>query len=194
MLALVCDEVFANWSPRGKSLLHFAPEPCLQPKLETAFSTYHTADLFMPRVDFKEDLQRLSFADCSYDAVLISHVMTSVPDMHASVRELRRILKPGGVAIIAEAVTLERTEEFGCQRGDFWRELGVNFQDLLMEHFSHVDVLLSGQYDREYQLDNRMLVNGVPDDAYPEAIRIPGVGYQSVTAVCRLNSVPLNVD
>jgi hypothetical protein len=120
--------------------------------------------------------------------------MTSVPNMHASVRELRRILKPGGVAIIGEAVTVERTEEFGCQRGDFWRELGLDFQELLMEHFSQVNVLFSGQYDRRYQLDNLMMINGVPCDAYPEAIRIPGIGYQTVTAVCRVDVLPSHID
>ncbi len=185
MLSLVCDDVFCNWSPQGKSLLHFAPEPCLQSKLQRLFAVYHTADLFMPRVDFKEDLQQLTFADGSYDCVLISHVMSSVPDMHASVGELRRILKPGGLAIIAEAFTRDRTEEYGAPRGDFWREVGMDFCNVLNEHFSQVDLYMSDRFEQRYQLENQMRINGIPHDQYPEAIRVDGVGYKSVTAVCR---------
>jgi len=186
MLSLMIEEVLASWDPSTKRILHFAPETCLQPRLQELFASYATADLFMPGVDFKEDLQEMSFADASFDCVIISHVMTSVPDMKASVAELRRILVPGGIAIIAEAFCREETDEYGEQRGDFWREVGLNSLDLFGKHFSRVEPFLSGRYDEKYQLNNRIQVHGRPDDDYPKRLRVDGVGYQAMAAVCHV--------
>lgn len=43
-----------------------------------------------------EDLQRLSFADDSFDLVLSSDVMEHMPDPYAAHLEILRVLKPGG--------------------------------------------------------------------------------------------------
>src|SRR5829696_989648 len=42
------------------------------------------------------DGQRLPFADGSFDAALSTWTMCSIPDLDAALRELRRVLKPGG--------------------------------------------------------------------------------------------------
>ncbi|NOY29552.1 MAG: class I SAM-dependent methyltransferase [Planctomycetes bacterium] len=186
MLSLMIEEMFASWNPSTKRILHFAPEPCLQPRLQKLFASYSTADLFMPGVDFKEDIQKMSFADASFDCVIISHVMTSVPDMEASVGELRRILAPGGIAIIAEAFACEATHEYGEQRGDFWREVGLNAFELFGKHFSQVEPFLSDRYDQKFQLNNRIQVNGRPDDDYPKRLRVDNVGYKTIAAVCHV--------
>ncbi len=186
LLSLMIEEVLASWSPSTKRILHFAPETCLQPRLRELFASYSTADLFMPGVDFKEDLQKMRFADTSFDCVIISHVMTSVPDMKASIRELRRILAPGGIAIIAEAFSCEKTQEYEEQRGDFWREVGLDALDLFGKHFSRVEPFLSDRYDPKYQLNNRIQVDGRPDDDYPKRLRVDGVGYKAIAAVCHV--------
>ncbi len=42
------------------------------------------------------DGQSLPFADDSFDSALSTWTMCTIPDIHAALRELRRVLKPGG--------------------------------------------------------------------------------------------------
>lgn len=47
------------------------------------------------------DVQSLSFEDASFDIVVANHMMYHVPDPDQGVRELARVLRPNGVALIA---------------------------------------------------------------------------------------------
>lgn len=47
------------------------------------------------------DAQQLPFADHRFDIVLASHMMYHVPDPRLAVGEIRRMLKPGGRAVIS---------------------------------------------------------------------------------------------
>jgi SAM-dependent methyltransferase len=110
LLYLVLKDVLGGWTGQNKRMLHIAPEPCLQPLLKSIFPVYHTADLLRRDVDFNEDVQAMSFPDATYDCVLISHVLLIPPDLNATVSELRRILRPGGIAVIAESCARETTD------------------------------------------------------------------------------------
>ena len=60
-----------------------------------------------------EDVQRLSFADASFDLCTSTEVFEHVPDDQAGLRELHRVLKPGGhllftVPLTGNQATLER--------------------------------------------------------------------------------------
>lgn len=185
MMHLIFKEFFPNPGDAGKRILHVAPEKFLRPFFQSRFETYHTADLFMEGVDFKEDLQKMSFPDGSYDCVVVSRVLTCPPDLEACLREIRRILKKGGVAIIGEIYTHEKTVEFGKFIGERSRETGVDLFDLYRKHFENVELIFSDRYPEQYQLHNRILLDGRPKDDYPEIVRIPGVGFKDVVALCR---------
>jgi SAM-dependent methyltransferase len=186
MLYLVFQEVFGGGKMSTGKVLHIAPEACLRPVLSQHFGTYHTADLLKRDVDFNEDIQHMSFADGVYDAVVVARVLTIPPDLEASVNEVRRILKPGGIAIIAEIYAHAETREFGRMVNSRSREMGVSSIELYRKHFAQVDLFLSDRYDGNHQLHNLMMSNGRPKDAYPETVRVPGKGFKDLVAVCRV--------
>ncbi len=82
-------------------MLHFAPEHAISRNLSALERVERvTADLDGTGVDVAEDIERLSFADESFDAILCSHVLEHVADDRAAMAELRRALRPGGWALV----------------------------------------------------------------------------------------------
>jgi SAM-dependent methyltransferase len=51
-----------------------------------------------------EDLTRLSYDDESFDLILTSETLEHVPDLHAAVREIHRVLAPGGLHVFTVPV------------------------------------------------------------------------------------------
>jgi SAM-dependent methyltransferase len=56
-----------------------------------------------------EDLMALSYADNTFDYVLTSDTLEHVPDFDLALREIRRVLKPGGAHIFTIPIIWERT-------------------------------------------------------------------------------------
>lgn len=50
------------------------------------------------------DAARLAFPDAHFDAVVAPYVLTVVPEPHASLRELARVVKPGGEIILVNHI------------------------------------------------------------------------------------------
>lgn len=96
------------------SLLHFAPEPSLQLIIEGQKNIqYLTADLYQENVMEKIDITSIPYPDHSFDVILCNHVLEHIPDDRKAMKELYRVLKPGGWAILQVPVsnTLETTFE-----------------------------------------------------------------------------------
>ena len=82
-------------------VLHVAPEPCFEQRLRRlAGLDYVTCDLTREDVDHREDLQKLSFPDGAFDFLICNHVLEHVADDAAAMREMFRVLSPGGSAEI----------------------------------------------------------------------------------------------
>ncbi|HEX3698269.1 MAG TPA: methyltransferase domain-containing protein [Polyangia bacterium] len=93
-----------QWKAGSKSvdLLHFAPEWCLRSRFQRdpRVARYVTADQGAPGVDFHVDITATTFEDGCFGAIVCSHVLEHVPDDRKAMRELLRVLRPGGVAYI----------------------------------------------------------------------------------------------
>jgi hypothetical protein len=91
------------------SLLHFAPEWCLEQRLRRVPGLrYVTADLDPAKGELELDITGLALADGSFGAILCSHVLEHVDDDRAAMRELFRVLEPGGWAIVMVPLDVAR--------------------------------------------------------------------------------------
>jgi SAM-dependent methyltransferase len=86
----------------ASSMLEFAPSPGFTRVAPIQFKiNYKTCDLYMPGVDFELDIQDLSvLQENSFDFIICSHVLEHIPNDLKAMRNMFRILKPGGKGII----------------------------------------------------------------------------------------------
>ena len=82
-------------------MLHVGPEPGLRHELERLPNLdYVTGDLHADDVDVRLDVTAIGFPDETFDVILCSHVLEHVPDDRRAMRELRRVLRRDGWALI----------------------------------------------------------------------------------------------
>jgi SAM-dependent methyltransferase len=82
-------------------VLHFAPEEFLQERFSSLPNLdYRSADLSSPLAMDRVDITGLPYEDAAFDVVLCSHVLEHVPDDRKAMREVYRVLTPGGWAIL----------------------------------------------------------------------------------------------
>ncbi|MEQ8521460.1 MAG: methyltransferase domain-containing protein [Vicingaceae bacterium] len=96
---------------KERKMLHIAPEQCFY-KLFRGMKNldYTTADLNSPIADVKMDLHHAPFDDNSFDVIFCNHVLEHVEDDEQCMRELFRMLRPGGFAILKSPVDILRQE------------------------------------------------------------------------------------
>jgi SAM-dependent methyltransferase len=154
LLKLSLERDWAHHPPRV-DVLHFAPEWGTQRDLRAhpRVQRYVTADLGARGVDVRCDITHLDFPSQTFDIVLCSHVLEHVPNDRQAIRELHRVLRPGGVAYIQvpynsntysdEDPTVtspkEREKRFG--QFDHVRLYGLDLADRLREPGFQVEEL-----------------------------------------------------
>ncbi len=130
-------------------VLHVAPERGIAAQMMAWRSLdYVACDLdpsryLLPRNMLTVDLTRMQFDGGSFDAVICNHVLEHIPDDRSAMREILRVLKPGGFAVLLVpephklAVTIEdpdappdeRARRFGQE--NHVRLYGADYADIL---------------------------------------------------------------
>jgi SAM-dependent methyltransferase len=143
------DELLDGRDRSQLSLLHFAPEPCLEVRLRPQFGTYLSADLFRTNVDRQVDVQNMPMADNSYDVVLCSMVLHYVEDFEAGLREINRVLKPDGLAMLPVPMIHQNTCYTPAADSvlNMVVEPGPDFYEAYQVFFDEVRVHRSTDYD-----------------------------------------------
>ncbi len=102
-----------NFFKNSLKVLHFAPEQAFYNRFKKQQNLdYTTTDLESPLADVKADICNLPFNDNAYDVILCNHVLEHIPNDIKAMRELYRVLKPGGMAILQIPQDLSREKTF----------------------------------------------------------------------------------
>jgi SAM-dependent methyltransferase len=130
---------------KNYKMLHIAPEQCFY-KLFKAMKnlTYTTGDYNSPIADVHFDLHKAPFEDNSFDVIFCNHVLEHVEDDAQCMRELYRIMKPGGWGIFQvpldvtrektyedKSITSEADREIHFWQKDHVRLFGLDYKDRL---------------------------------------------------------------
>ncbi len=96
-----------------KKVLHFAPEQAFYKLFRNQKNLdYTTTDLLSPLADVKADICNLPFSENQYDVIFCNHVLEHIPDDTKAMKELFRVLKTGGMAILQIPQDLKREKTF----------------------------------------------------------------------------------
>ena len=106
----------------GVRVLHFAPEPHVLRYFQEGTGPWLLAGDLDPRAMIHArgprlacDMQQIPLRESAVDGILCIHVLEHIPDDRQALRELARILKPGGMAcIMAPLSPIPATRDWGA--------------------------------------------------------------------------------
>ena len=82
-------------------MLHIAPELCFIDRFEKLDNLdYITGDIESPLAKVKMDIHEIPFEENTFDVIFCNHVLEHVDSDIKAMQEMRRVLKPGGWAIL----------------------------------------------------------------------------------------------
>lgn len=94
-------------------LLHVAPEAGLSRRLaRLSHLDYLTADISGRNVMVKMDITAIAYAEGHFDAIVCNHVLEHIIDDRQAMRELYRVLKPGGWAVLQVPLSKRLSQTF----------------------------------------------------------------------------------
>lgn len=152
---LVMEDVLKDKRVVEMRTLHFAPEKFLRSIFSRQFVKYETADLLMEGVDHKVDIQNLPFKNETYDFIFASHVLEHIRDDEKAVREIRRVLKPNGFAILPVPIVCTKTIEYpeaNPFEAGHVRAPGLDYYERYKRHFARVETYGSRSFPEKHQL------------------------------------------
>lgn len=181
---VVKEEILPVFSSRSPRVLHVAPEAAIRAMLEPIASRYVTADYALPGMDLRLDLRSTGLPDASFDIVYASHVLEHIDRDQDALAEIRRILAPGGVAVLPVPLVGPVTVEYAAPNpleAFHVRAPGYDYYERYREFFDRVDVITSDDAPaaaQTYVYENR---SNFPTRTMPN--RLPSVGDRHLDAV-----------
>lgn len=151
---LVLMDLFDAMDPSRLKMLHFAPEPFFASIFLKRFGEYETADLSMKNVNYNVDIQNLPFKDGTYDFIFASHVLEHIPNDRKALQEIRRILKPNGIAVLPVPIVCDQTVEYpeaNPTEAYHVRAPGLDYFQRYETYFGRVEVRTSDTLPERHQ-------------------------------------------
>lgn len=91
----------------GSKILHFAPEQGVMERLKMTGNDYHTGDIVSGRAELVVDMTNMNFEDETFDYIIASMVLEHITDEESAIKEILRVLKVGGKAILTVPIALD---------------------------------------------------------------------------------------
>lgn len=156
---LVIKNKIYNLDLTNKTMLHIAPEKVFITKFEELLKeNYLTADLNDKDVKIKMDITNISYPDESFDFIYCSHVLEHIEDDRKAMKELNRVLKKDGWAILLVPIMTENPTEEHFPKNtpeermkyyghpEHVRNYGCDYIDRLLESGWKVEVIYPNNF------------------------------------------------
>lgn len=103
----------SNFFTDNLEVLHIAPEQCFHKTFKNQKNlSYLTGDLVSPIADMHFDLHSIPLEENRFDVIFCNHVLEHVNDAMQCIRELNRVMKPGGWGIFQVPQDFSREETY----------------------------------------------------------------------------------
>ncbi|MBQ4133077.1 MAG: class I SAM-dependent methyltransferase [Desulfovibrionaceae bacterium] len=97
---------------KDKNILHFAPEKCFRYMFAQSEARYFDCDIDARKATYQVDITNISFDDAFFDYIICVHVLEHIIDDLRAMRELFRVLAPGGKAFLSVPLYSELYEDY----------------------------------------------------------------------------------
>ena len=154
MAMLVLNEIYDGEKASKTDVLHVSPENFLRKIFKKNYKSYISSDLYRKDVDQQFDIQSIPYPDSSFDLVFASHVLEYVKNDKQAIKEIKRVLRPGGLAFLPVPMLHDKTIDFDERPLDkrIIRETGIDYFDRYREIFSEVKIFKPGSFDQKFNL------------------------------------------
>jgi SAM-dependent methyltransferase len=154
MAMLVVDQIFDETKASETDVLHISPENFLRKIFKKKYKSYISSDLYREDVDHQFDIQSIPYPDNNFDLVFASHVLEYVENDRQAIKEIKRVLRPGGLAFLPVPMLHEKTIDFENrpQNKRIIRETGIDYFDRYREVFNEVKIYKSDSFDERFNL------------------------------------------
>ena len=154
MAMLVVNQIYDDKKASETDVLHVSPENFLRKIFKEKYKSYISSDLYREDVDHQFDIQSIPYPDNSFDLVFASHVLEYVKDDKQAIKEIKRVLRSGGLAFLPVPMLHDKTIDFEERPPNkrIIRETGRDYFDRYREVFSEVIVYEPSSFDEKFNL------------------------------------------
>lgn len=148
------------------NVLDFSPSRCLARKMRVQKGICYVSSDFVGEFEAEKshDITAIAEQDGEFDLVLCYHVLEHVDDDQQAMRELYRVLKPGGSALI----------QTPFRAGNIYEDPSITSPEWRLKHFGQADHVrvysVEGLAERlkiiGFQVEARQFGDNQPDDQF----------------------------
>lgn len=152
---LVLSQIYDDKKASGTDVLHVSPENFLRKMFTKKFKSYVSSDLYREDVDHQFDIQNIPYSDQSFDLVFASHVLEYVKNDRQAIKEIKRVLRPGGLAFLPVPMLHEKTIDFEERPPNkrIIRETGIDYFDRYKKIFKEVKIYDASSFQERFNLN-----------------------------------------